>query len=413
MTVSLVAASLACGVQAASAATLTGDYQFADTRASSCCAAPALSDIGSGNVFIGEDVGGSLRQVLTFPKGNGLSLSSGGVISPDSYSIAVLLRFQETSGFRKIIDFKGASSDSGLYNLSGQLSFFPVVTGASTPPPFEPNKYVQVVLTRDAATKEVIGYVDGAQQLQFTDTNDLGVVGPAATVRFFKDDDAVPNEDSAGAVARIRVYDGPLSSSEVSALDRPRTLADLPPPTLGEEINVQAASGVVRVALPAKGLKFVPLSEARQIPTGSVLDTRRGVVRLASATGAGTKTQSGAFGAGLFQVLQSRSRRARGLTELSLKGASFSSCRTAARGRRASTARSRTIRRLTANARGRFRTRGRNSAATVRGTVWLTTDRCDGTLTKVKRGSVAVRDFRRKRTVVVRAGKSYLARAPR
>jgi hypothetical protein len=38
------------------------------------------------------------------------------------------------------------------------------------------------------------------------------------------------------------------------------------------------------------------------------------------------------------------------------------------------------------------------------------TDRCDGTLTAVKRGRVAVRDFRRKRTVVVRAGKSYLAR---
>jgi hypothetical protein len=45
--------------------------------------------------------------------------------------------------------------------------------------------------------------------------------------------------------------------------------------------------------------------------------------------------------------------------------------------------------------------------------VWLTADRCDGTLTRVTRGRVAVRDFRRKRTVVVRAGKSYLARAPR
>jgi hypothetical protein len=38
-------------------------------------------------------------------------------------------------------------------------------------------------------------------------------------------------------------------------------------------------------------------------------------------------------------------------------------------------------------------------------------DRCDGTLTSVKRGKVAVRDFRRKRTIVVGAGKSYLARA--
>jgi hypothetical protein len=98
-----------------------------------------------------------------------------------------------------------------------------------------------------------------------------------------------------------------------------------------------------------------------------------------------------------------------------LKGASFRRCRTGRRGRSASAAQlsRRTIRRLRANARGRFRSRGRHSAATVRGTVWITADRCDGTLTKVRRGRVAVRDFRRKRTILVRAGKSYLARAPR
>jgi ferric-dicitrate binding protein FerR (iron transport regulator) len=49
----------------------------------------------------------------------------------------------------------------------------------------------------------------------------------------------------------------------------------------------------------------------------------------------------------------------------------------------------------------------------VRGTIWTVTDRCDGTLTTVKRGKVAVKDFRRKKTVLVRAGKSYLAKARR
>jgi hypothetical protein len=47
----------------------------------------------------------------------------------------------------------------------------------------------------------------------------------------------------------------------------------------------------------------------------------------------------------------------------------------------------------------------------VRGTVYDVIDRCDGTLTKVKRGKVAVRDSRRRKTILVRAGKSYLARA--
>jgi hypothetical protein len=53
------------------------------------------------------------------------------------------------------------------------------------------------------------------------------------------------------------------------------------------------------------------------------------------------------------------------------------------------------------------------SSATVRGTIWLVQDQCNGTLTKVKRGTVAVRDLKRKKTVSVKAGHSYLARAQR
>ncbi|MGI9539876.1 MAG: hypothetical protein ACR2N6_06990, partial [Miltoncostaeaceae bacterium] len=56
---------------------------------------------------------------------------------------------------------------------------------------------------------------------------------------------------------------------------------------------------------------------------------------------------------------------------------------------------------------GLFRTRGRNSVATVRGTKWLTVDRCDGTLTYVKEGSVVVRDLRRKRNKLVKAGRRH------
>ena len=66
---------------------------------------------------------------------------------------------------------------------------------------------------------------------------------------------------------------------------------------------------------------------------------------------------------------------------------------------------------LWGNGKGKFRTNGKYSSATVRGTIWLTTDRCDGTLTTVKRGTVSVRDLRRHKTVTVKAGHSYLARA--
>ncbi len=209
----------------------------------------------------------------------------------------------------------------------------------------------------------------------------------------------------------------------------PLTLADLPKPTLGKNVNVQKVSGTVLIGVrnaaagggarsSQKGIKFVPLTRARQIPVGAFLNTRKGKVRLQSARNLGGARQNGVFSRGLFQVLQSRQRKAKGLTEVALKGSSFKSCKTAKRGKKrgrrsrveAVGSAGRTIRRLSGNANGRFRTRGRRSAATVRGTVWDVTDRCDGTLTKVKRGKVAVRDFRLKKTIVLRSGKSYLAR---
>ena len=413
---------LALTAPAASAATLKGDYRFAGTHDSSCCGAPPLTDLGA-NSFAQETVGSSSQTVLTFPLSSGVSLPAG-VIPADSYSIAAQFRLEEVTGFRRIVDLSTSTSDRGLYNLNGQLNFYPIVTGSTFPAPIQANEYTHVVLTRDVAGT-VRGYVDGTEEISFTDSSGDAVFPPGTDVRFFKDDALVGGEESAGAVARIRVYDGALTPAEVADISG-KTLADLPPPEIGEDVNIQAAAGRVLVAVPSsaasgsgrarasqKGLRFIPLEQARQVPVGSFLDTRRGTVEMVSATGTRRRTQSGKFSSGLFQVLQARSRRAKGLTNLRLKGASFSRCR--ARGGRAGAAglSRRTIRRLRANARGRYRTSGRNSSATVRGTIWTTTDRCDGTLTTVKRGKVVVRDFRRKRNVTLTAGKSYLARSAR
>ena len=133
-------------------------------------------------------------------------------------------------------------------------------------------------------------------------------------------------------------------------------------------------------------------------------------MRLASAAGKG-KTQSGDFGRGVFQVAQSKSAKAKGLTEMKLKGGKFSSCGKSSAKKGSAAASKKKIRSLFAKAKGKFRTRGRYSAASVRGTTWLVTDRCDGTLTSVTSGAVSVFDFKRKKTVRVKAGKSYLARA--
>jgi len=196
-------------------------------------------------------------------------------------------------------------------------------------------------------------------------------------------------------------------------------------PGLGRRTVLERVRGKVRVRRPGgaasiaqKGQPFSALSVPRELPVRSFIDSRRGTSRLTTArTRREDQIQDGLFSAGVFQVLQSRRRRAKGLTTVRLKGGNFKRCRTRRRGRRSSAGAARlsrrTIRRLRGRTRGRFRTRGRHSAATVRGTVWITADRCDGTLTKVIRGKVAVRDFTRRKTVTVRAGRSYLARPPR
>ena len=220
-------------------------------------------------------------------------------------------------------------------------------------------------------------------------------------------------ENDSQGLAETLIASGQISAGQL-------VTGALPPPVLGKKVNVAAVSGKVFVSVPAssafaslavpgiKGRRFVALTKPRQIPVGAFLDTRKGTIALGSASTHAGKSFTGFFSGGVFAALQSRT----GLTTLPLKGSSFRSC-AAPTGRRASAALSRrTIRRMRGNASGRFRSSGRYSAATVRGTIWQTIDRCDGTLTKVTRGTVVVRDFRKHRNITVRAGKSYLARAP-
>ena len=86
-----------------------------------------------------------------------------------------------------------------------------------------------------------------------------------------------------------------------------------PPPTTGKTVNVAAERGTVTVRLPDG--RTVPLDDATQIVTGSVIDTRKGAVRLESR-GAGGKIDSGVFSEGLFKVTQTGG--AKPVTELAL-----------------------------------------------------------------------------------------------
>ena len=145
--------------------------------------------------------------------------------------------------------------------------------------------------------------------------------------------------------------------------------------------------------VPGKG--FVELDATQSIPLGSTIDTRKGTISLTAKSG-----QTATFHDGIFRITQTKTT-----TDLTLVEA-LAPCGKGAR----TAAKKPKTRKLWGNGSGSFRTRGQYSAATVRGTEWLVQDSCSGTLTRVRKGVVAVRDNVKRKTIVLRAGKSYTAR---
>jgi hypothetical protein len=140
---------------------------------------------------------------------------------------------------------------------------------------------------------------------------------------------------------------------------------------------------------------------------GTTFDTTKGRVNLvAAASNVPGPTQKAWFYKGVFKVNQSKGRKP--LTTLSMNG----KLRCGGGKKANAAAAKKKKRRLWGNGKGRFRTKGRHSAATVVGTIWFVEDRCNGTLTRVKRGTVRVRDFKRRKTVVIKGprGKYFAKR---
>ncbi len=171
-------------------------------------------------------------------------------------------------------------------------------------------------------------------------------------------------------------------------------------PQVNREVNVLPVSGTVKIKRKGSN-RFVDLKAGEQIPNGSSVDARNGRVTIVAAQ-SGTKVERADFYDGLFTVTQSRR-----LTTLALTEQLDCSRKARAAQKKPKS------RKLWGDGKGKFRTKGRYAAATVRGTRWLTRDTCTTTKVTVRQGSVSVRDAVRKRTVIVRKGKSYTARARR
>lgn len=212
----------------------------------------------------------------------------------------------------------------------------------------------------------------------------------------------------------------------------PAPPADTTPPSSTPDpapttANLEPTAGTVLVRLPGSST-FVRIEEATSIPTGTIVDATQGRATLVRVTATGV-VQRMEFYDGVFLVRQPTARNP--FVDAELVGGDLSGCPRTSPGYKdwiseqrrlfpstrpralaptatvAAKKRKRgKVRKLWGSGKGDYRTVGRDGAASVRGTRWLTEDTCTVTRITVREGVVSVRDGATGATILVRAGQS-------
>ncbi|MDA0164683.1 hypothetical protein OM076_30730 [Solirubrobacter ginsenosidimutans] len=157
-------------------------------------------------------------------------------------------------------------------------------------------------------------------------------------------------------------------------------------------------TGDVKIKDP-KTKKFIPLKDG-VVPNGSEIDARDGEITITTTT----PGEKATFYDGIFKIQQTKKLTTLTLTE------ELTGCKQA-KGKASAAAKKPKTRKLWGDGKGKFRTKGQYSAATVRGTKWLVQDACTTTTTRVSTGTVQVEDFVTHKRVLVTKRKPYVARA--
>lgn len=244
-------------LQAATSGSLKADYRFADTLAPHFGSAPDLTAMGSMVYSLDNDsdIGGDDGKVVSFNSDEGVKLDpTSGVVANNQYSVELIYRPASLGSTpRRILDFKNGTSDNGLYTQNGSLLFRPTAT--STTGGLQVDRWTRLLFTR-SSTGAVKAYVNGVEKLSFTDTSSHAVL--SNVLRFFKDNDSggATNEEAAGRVARITLYNEVLLPGD-------------PDFTFG------------CTALPCSGSRVSPVGSGHDIATGVAVQNEDGKIIVA------------------------------------------------------------------------------------------------------------------------------------
>jgi hypothetical protein len=315
---------------------LKAEYLFQGDLASEIAGAPELANIGQGNRFAFERVDGlGRRQVLRFPKGNGLSLATAGLVDPTNNSVVVVFRFAETSGYRRILDFADGTSDTGLYNLDGRVAIYGGHDHDESQNAVLSDSYAQIALTNAAATggsERATAYLNGAEvaAARISKGFDLG----SGVLRLFRDNriGPFPAEESSGAVSCVLVYDGTLSAAEVRQVAGGPMLCPAPrpapgranasvtgkPKAIGSRRSIVVDTGLT-VSCPIGGRACAASGRVDTVPTRSRAASkskRLGAVRVSVPAGGSSRVQVRLSGRGAKNLRDAGTLRVRVSAEI-------------------------------------------------------------------------------------------------
>ena len=205
-----------------------------------------------------------------FPQYGGLQTPNNApAVVGGSYTISMIVKFNPMRpGYSRLIDFSNSTLDTGIYELDGQLSLYPV--GTFAPGSWVNNQYSFVTFTRDASTNLVSVFVGTTPAGTYTDVGGL-YVPLAQNVIFLMDNTtgaAAVTESSPGIITYIKLIDTPVTAAEIAALQTQACSTVITPtfpiavtPTAGGTVvctpnPVLSGSTSVCTATPSAGYAF-------------------------------------------------------------------------------------------------------------------------------------------------------------
>lgn len=199
------------GVQATAQAAPVADYSVTFDSSYNAAANPQLTLVNADVQADGLHTNEALWGTSSVSLANILSTGFEYTISLDFAYVG------RTDSSRKILDFFGRTTEAGFYLNSGGFVFFDGIGHAqaeSFDSVLSPYEAFNVTVSRTSAGI-FTAYFNGAQQLQFADTNGLAIFNSPGFAAYILTDEVDGYEITNGALSGINVYKTALSAAEL------------------------------------------------------------------------------------------------------------------------------------------------------------------------------------------------------